>query len=531
VVTTGVLLGTLVAPAVQAQVEPDTATRVSMAIRNIRFERHNVFTSAEATSFLPRLVNKLHVRTREGVIGRELLFRVGDLYDSASVAETERNLRRMGIFSEVSVDTSRTEEGLQVDVTTRDGWSTTPQFTFRTTGNQITYRLALVEDNLLGTASLLAASYRKDPDRSTVLFVFAQPRLVAGRIGLSTQYENRSDGYIVGAQVNQPFRSLGTPTAWGVGVQTRDETILRYFSGEKVAGDTVQRLLDLVGVSYGWAARADSRGYLRLGVGGRVWKDDFIKPGDPTPTNRKTYGILWGNLEWRQARFFVTRGFRANREEDVDLSTTIATSLTVTPAGFGYDENGIAPGVVARTGTFLGANSFAYIDVAAHGRFASAGLDSGSVQTGATLVVLPSPGHAIIAHGWLGWLHNSRPGGEFDLGLGVGPRGYRLHSFTGDRGMFATAEYRYMAAENFLNLADMGIAGFVDYGGAWYAGEPRRLGWDFGVGLRIGTSRSTDLLLNRFDLVRRVGNEQEPSGWVIVIGKGLVFSSRGILNQ
>jgi hypothetical protein len=97
--------------------------------------------------------------------------------------------------------------------------------------------------------------------------------------------------------------------------------------------------------------------------------------------------------------------------------------------------------------------------------------------------------------------------------------------------MFATAEYRYMAAENFLNLADMGIAGFVDYGGAWYSGEPRRLGWDFGVGLRIGTSRSTDLLLNRIDLVRRVGNEQEPSGWVIVIGKGLVFSSRGILNQ
>lgn len=137
----------------------------------------------------------------------------------------------------------------------------------------------------------------------------------------------------------------------------------------------------------------------------------------------------------------------------------------------------------------------------------------------------------MIAHGWMGWLHNPRPGGEFDLGLGVGPRGYRLHSFTGDRGMFATAEYRYMAAENFLNLADMGIAGFVDYGGAWYAGEPRRLGWDFGVGLRIGTSRSTDLLLNRFDLVRRVGNEQEPSGWVIVIGKGLVFSSRGILNQ
>ena len=36
--------------------------------------------------------------------------------------------------------------------------------------------------------------YRKTPDRSTVALGFRQPRLVAGRVGLAVQYENRSDG-------------------------------------------------------------------------------------------------------------------------------------------------------------------------------------------------------------------------------------------------------------------------------------------------------------------------------------------------
>jgi len=59
----------------------------------------------------------------------------------------------------------------------------------------------------------------------------------------------------------------------------------------------------------------------------------------------------------------------------------------------------------------------------------------------------------------------------------------------------------------------------------------RRTGWNFGVGLRVGTSRSTDLLLNRVDLVRRVGSDREPGGWVLVIGKGLVFSTTGLFNR
>ncbi len=515
-----------------ARAQLDTARiAVPPVIEAIQFERHNVFRESEARGFVPRLINRLHVRTQPGVIEREVLFAVGERYDSAAVTETERNLRSLRIFSEVSVDTVHTEAGLVVRVVTQDGWSTKPEFTFRTTGGQIAYRLSLFEENLLGTASRLSVSYTKDPDRTATLFGFRQPRLVAGRIGLGVFYDDRSDGYLFSGQIVKPYVSLESRNAWGGTVETRDERILRYFEGETVASDTVRRLLDGVGVGYGWALRADRRGYLRLGLAGRIWQDDFLRRDSVIEGSRVAYGALTGTLEWRHARYVLTRGFRANREEDVDLSTTVRGGLALTPAAFGYERNGVVPSLVARTGGIMGRKAFAYIDLIAHGRFTGAGLDSGMVQTGATVVLLPAPSHAAVVHAWGGWLHNPRPGGEFDLGLGVGPRGYRLHSFSGDRGLFTTAEYRYMLAEDFAQLVDVGVAAFVDYGGAWYSGSRRRLGWDYGVGLRVGTSRSTDLLLNRIDLVRRVGSDREPGGWVLVIGKGLVFSTTGLFNR
>jgi hypothetical protein len=146
------------------------------------------------------------------------------------------------------------------------------------------------------------------------------------------------------------------------------------------------------------------------------------------------------------------------------------------------------------------------------------------VQLAATAVLKPRPHQVGIVHLETGWLKDPVPGAEFDLGLGVGPRAFRSHAFTGDRSYFVTAEYRLTLLEDFLGMIGLGVAGFVDHGGAWYAGSPRRTGWDAGVGLRLGASRSTDTEALRFDLARRFGNDAEGPGWVVTVGKGFVFS-------
>jgi hypothetical protein len=90
--------------------------------------------------------------------------------------------------------------------------------------------------------------------------------------------------------------------------------------------------------------------------------------------------------------------------------------------------------------------------------------------------------------------------------------------------VFATAEYRYMVIEDLGGLVGLGLAGFVDHGGAWYSGSRRRLGWDAGIGLRVGASRSSDTPALRFDLAHRFANDVESAGWVLIVGKGFAFS-------
>ena len=85
-------------------------------------------------------------------------------------------------------------------------------------------------------------------------------------------------------------------------------------------------------------------------------------------------------------------------------------------------------------------------------------------------------------------------------------------------------EYRWTTFPQVFQLYSLGIAGFVEYGGAWYQGSPTRTGVDAGFGLRFGSLRATSLKgAARIDLAYRFGNSATPSGWTIVLGTGFPF--------
>jgi hypothetical protein len=494
-----------------------------MVIRRIQLQRRDIFDPNER-SWFARLANRLHFQTRVAVIRREILLDPGDPYDSALVAESERNLRSLGIFRRVQIDTVRTDSALVLRVVTKDGWSTQADWRFRSTGGEVAFTIGLVETNLLGTASTAAVRYRKDPDRSSVALSFRRPRLFAGTVGLAAQYENRSDGRVQAFELDRPFFALTSRRAFRFEAEDSEQRVLRFREGQDQATDTLTRRFSLVRGSIAWAPDASTSGYLRLGVAAQVRRDDTLRVGSTGPFPRVVTGSLGPYLSWNRARFLVTRGYVGfGREEDVDLGTTVRVGLQVAPAVFGYDRDGLGPAVSGRIGAIL-PGGFAYLDAAANGLYTTAGLDSGSVQLAGTIVLQPGPRHVAVLHLEGGWLKNPVPGEEFDFGLGSGPRAFGSHAFTGDRSVFATAEYRYTVVENLAGLVGIGLAGFVDHGGAWYAGSRRRLGWDAGVGLRVGASRSTDTPALRFDLAHRFANDVESAGWVLTVGKGFAFA-------
>ncbi len=508
-----------------AQTAVDTATPdPNLIIRGVRVERRDIFDPDER-SWFARLANSLHILTQPAVVRRELLFAVGQPYDSALVAESERNLRAIGIFRRVQIDSVRTPDGLMLRVITKDGWSTQADWRFRSTGGEVAFTIGLVESNLLGTASAAAIRYQKDPDRSTVAMSFRRPRLFFGSVGLGAGYENKSDGHTAGIVLDHPFYSLTTKRAFRFDAGDGEERVLQFREGAEVAADTLQRRYTQVRGYVARALRASSAGYLRLGLSAQVRRDDFVPEGFTGPFPETITGAVGMNLQLSHTRFIVTQGYAGfAREEDVDLGTTVRVGLSVAPELFGYERNGIGPDIGGRVGARIPAG-FAFLDAGAHGLFTAAGLDSGSVGVAVTTVLQPAPRHMAVFHADAGWLEDPAPGGEFDLGLGSGPRAFGSHAFTGDRSFFVSAEYRYTLTDDLFRLVGLGLAGFVDYGGAWYDGSPRRTGWDAGIGLRLGASRSSDTDAVRFDLAHRFANDVDSAGWVLIIGKGFAFSA------
>ena len=328
-----------------AQVPADSAGAPSAStgdtLRAVELDRRDIFDPDER-GWIARVGNALHIQTRAATIRRELLFHPGEPYDSARVAESERNLRGLAVFRRVKIDTVRTDSGLVARVLTKDGWSTKADWRFRSTGGEVAYTIGLVEDNLLGTASSAAVRYRKTPDRTSVTLGFRRPRLFAGKVGLAAVYENRSDGRVSGLAVEQPFYSLTSRFGFRVEGEDRDERVLQFFGGSNVARDTITHRYGLARVSAAWAARASSEGYLRWGVLAQVRREDFRPEASTVPFGKTVTGAAGPYLTWSRAHFLVTRGVAGfAREEDVDLGLTVRLGLMVAPKAFGYQRDGI----------------------------------------------------------------------------------------------------------------------------------------------------------------------------------------------
>jgi hypothetical protein len=139
-------------------------------------------------------------------------------------------------------------------------------------------------------------------------------------------------------------------------------------------------------------------------------------------------------------------------------------------------------------------------------------------------MVQPTRAHTLVVLGQLGWQRDQVPGEEFDLGLSRGPRAFYAHAFTGDRLANLLIEYRWTMLENLWEVLGLGLAGFVDHGGAWYSGSPRRTGTDAGFGIRLGPSRSTDVdAVVSIDVARRFQTDIQRAGWAVVVRRGVRF--------
>ncbi len=479
-------------------------------IDTVIIENGNIFDRADAApDWVAHLANRLHVRTRQGVIRRRLLLNRGDPFDRARMEESERSLRTLGVFRSVRVDTVRAEPGgkLALRAVTSDGWSTQPQASFTSVGGDKTWDIGLIERNFLGTATEVALIYGRNPDRSHLDFDFFNPQFYGRRTALTLRYRDLSDGRRGEWRFGLPFHETAAPHALEIYGEAAQERVLRF--RDDTLFDSKRHHLLRAGVIGGIAVARSSHHYTRLWGGWEWRREDF----GATDTSRVPYSVfttLRAGIDVGSVRFRVLEHFNSYaRREDVDLSPTLHAGVVLS-SGVGYEVSGQTSAVWKR--------GFAVLSVNA------SGLDTTRTVGQLTVVSQDIPRHTLIAHAEGGLVTHPKPGAEFDPWVVQrGPRLFGVHDFSGTRTTWFVLEDRILVADDIFGLLAMGVAPFLDYGGAWYGDEPARQGGDVGLSLRFGPTRAVRGEAAEMAFGYRFGDGVTGKRWAFTLRKGFSF--------
>lgn len=502
-----------------------TAQSSAPTIDTIIVVNRNVFDlqDPDAPGFLARLTNRLHARTRAGVIRSTLLVDAGDVYDSARVAESERALRNLHVFSRVRIDTTRLDARLALRVATSDGWSTKPQIGYSAAGGDVTWLAGLVEDNLLGTATSLTAVYNKTPDRSIFSLGYVSPHFFSRRTTLQLLYKDKSDGTQGTWSLGVPFYETAARHAVMTDGEAASERVLQFVDG--ALRDSMTRRALRFGVTAGFATHATSRDYVRLSIAGQWRREDFDRM-NATSVGRSVFATAGAGLDVGHVRFQVLERFNSYaRREDVDVSQLLHVGAWVAPRAWGYASGraGVGPELSVQLAAPW-AGGFAVLRGAANGVFTAGAPDSGRVSGSFTIASQNLPGHTLILHLEGARLRRPKFGDEFDLWTTQnGPRVFGIHDLTGTRMVWLALEDRVLVADEIWGLMGVGVAPFLDYGGAWFPDESPRLGGDVGVSLRIGPTRAVRGDVADLAVGYRFGKGFTGSRWGFAIRKGVSF--------
>jgi len=235
-------------------------------IGNIFVDNNSVFVVGDPGldrrfTGLYRLANRLHSRTRESVIRRELLFREGQCYRPYLLEDSERILRSTGYLADADVFSVRQPNGTyDVIVETRDEWSTRIE---ASAGSGEVSGVELREDNLMGRGIRVAAFLREQQGERVYGARVGTPQLFGTHLDAEASLARTPIGIAAAERLAWPFR--GEAAKWaGREALLRDERNFEYFVPQ---GDGLERRLfpvERTAFDLGVVRRLGRRGRLTL---------------------------------------------------------------------------------------------------------------------------------------------------------------------------------------------------------------------------------------------------------------------------
>jgi hypothetical protein len=450
-----------------------------------------------------RSANRMHVRTRESVIRRELLFGVGDCYVPELLEDSERILRNLSFIAEADVfAVPQPDSSRHVVVETRDEWSMRLEPQWDSDGGVQLTGVELREDNLLGTGQHVSA-YVKEQQGERVYGAAVGTRQLAGtRLDAEIGVAKTPVGVSVVQRLAYPFRGENGRWAFRQQIEHLERNFVifvpgddgnvrrRYFEEARRSFDvgTVMRLgrrgrLTLFGVALAGEWTEYPRDYLSMDGGGEEPALQQVAPGEPIPVvtgldtissvrvvflagqrnvwfeRRRALDAVRGTEDVRlgvEAEVGIGRSLAAFSDDD-DLLLDVGFAIAAAPVRgllAGFSARGEARrDFGAEAGSFEWRNLFGQADGWAYWR--------PSDESRHTLVAAVT--------GVAGW----RTTVPFQLTMGnrAGLRGLPTHAWPGERRVVGSLEHRAYLGWPYPRLFDLGTAVFVDAGKMWAGGD------------------------------------------------------------
>lgn len=445
-----------------------------------------------------RAANRLHIRTRVETIRTQLLFASGDRYDPRTFSESERLLRQSRYLYDAKVRPIKFHDGkVDVEVITRDVWTTNPGASFGRSGGKSTSGFEIEELNLLGTGARISFGYKSGIDRSSKLIVLGDRQLFGTWWSGDVNYAANSDGRKFELTLDHPFYSLDTHWATGITLRDDDRIDSRYNLG-KVSDEfrTRQKFASV----YGGLSSGLQNGWVRRWTYGFTYDDNRFAavttsaPSRSVPPDRKLQ-YPWVAVDLIEDKFFEARNRdQIDRTEDFFLGWRANAQIGYASTALGSDRNAVILRAAVGKGLDPTLRSTLLMSLATSARLEDGSIRNGQASAAMRWYLRQSERRlfftTIVAN------VSSRLDEERQLLIGgdTGLRGYPLRYQAGTGNWLFTAEQRYFTDWYPFRLFHVGGAAFVDIGRS-FGRNPfgdRSIGVlkDVGMGLRLGNSRS-----------------------------------------
>ncbi len=468
------------------------------------------------------LLDRLHIISKEEIIRRDLFIKAGDIYNQASVRDSEFSLRAESLVRSLAVivpvkskNTSKYGE-IELLVATRDLLSLRPSFSFEGNSDILTdLSIAIGEHNLLGNNKSVAAIYELKQAMHVLSARYYDPRLFGSRLEMLTKpsliFSRKDfsfDGFVGEFNLSRPLISQTDTWAYGLSLGYGSKPIVD-FNGDHI------RTFDVPGTPidegierrYRWrygTAEVD----VRRSFGSTYKIEAFSSYG----LNIKRPSIPDDlNLSEPQKEAF-RKDVLPKDEIESYISLGIAhfhnTFLTL------YDYNNFKLAEIKRTGPAIVVSSdfsskklllsdnsfirpeskFSYLQplyrdsfvlasIATSNRYDGGFLDN-TYKYGLSLVSTKIAGLArIIFDGRLSMTLDNRDNQSFSLGSDSGVRGVKSRFYTGNRAFRSNLEVRTAPLNIWIFHA--GLVLFYDVGSAAKTWDQMNATHTLGLGLRV----------------------------------------------